>query len=155
MWVKAPPSVVWSALHDPHWARTIQRELRLGPAIGAWPGAGSIRPATLQLGLLREPASVESLEARPEARFRIRLVADDLSSEWTWSFEPIAGGTRVVHQVTVDADSALVVSGWTRLLAGLGRESIGGTVEAHLRGLKHAAEATASDVRRVRPGTAD
>jgi hypothetical protein len=57
--------------------------------------------------------------------------------------------------VTVEADSALVVSRWTRWLAGLGRESIGGTVEPHLRGLKHAAEAAASDVRRVRPGTAD
>ena len=155
VWVKAPPSVVWAALHDPHAARTIQRELRLGPAIGAWPGAGSIRPATLQLGLLREPASIESLEARPESRFRYRLVADDLSSEWSWSFEPLAGGTRVVHLVAVDADSALLVSRWTRWLAGLGRESIGGTLEAHLRGLKHAAETAASDVLRVRPGTTD
>lgn len=154
VWVKAPPSVVWSALHDPHAARAIQRELRLGPAIGAWPGAGAIRPATLQLGLLREPASVESLEARPEARFRYRLVADDLSSEWTWSFEPLAGGTRVVHLVTVDADSAIVVSRWTRWLAGLGRESVGGTLEAHLRGLKHASEAAASEVRRGNPGVA-
>lgn len=155
VWVKAPPSVVWSVLHDGHWARTIQRELRLGPAIGAWPGAGAIRPATLQLGLLREPASIESLEARPEARFRYRLVADDLSSEWTWSLEPLAGGTRVVHLVTVDGASALVTSRWTRWLAGLGRESIGGTLEAHLRGLKHASEAAASEVRRARPGTAD
>ena len=61
----------------------------------------------------------------------------------------------MVHLVAVDADSALLVSRWTRWLAGLGRESIGGTLEAHLRGLKHAAETAAGDVLRVRPGTTD
>jgi hypothetical protein len=154
VWVKAPPSVVWTALHDPHAARAIHRELRLGPAIGAWPGAGAIRPATLRLGLLREPASVESLEARPATRFRYRLVADDLSSEWSWSFEPLAGGTRVVHIALVDPASALVTSRWTGWLAGPGRDRIGATLEAHLRGLKHVAEAAASETRRSRPGTA-
>ncbi|HYM82763.1 MAG TPA: hypothetical protein VEY67_01255, partial [Candidatus Dormibacteraeota bacterium] len=53
VWVRASPAIVWATLHDPHHARSIQRELRLGPAIGAWPGAGAIRPATLRLGLLR------------------------------------------------------------------------------------------------------
>jgi Polyketide cyclase / dehydrase and lipid transport len=153
VWIRAAPSVVWTSLHDPRAARTIQRELRLGPAIGAWPGAGSFRPATLQLGLLREPASIESLEARPEARFRYRLVSDDLSSEWTWTFESLAGGTRVVHVAAVEPSSPVVASRWTQWLARLGRDRLGGVVEAHLRGLKHVAEAAAPDARgRGRPG---
>ncbi len=152
VWVKAPPDVVWAALHDPHAARAVQHELRLGPPIGAWPGAGSIRPATLRLGVLREPASIESLEARPAARFRYRLVSDDLSSEWSWALEPLAGGTRVVHVATIDPASALVAARWTGWLAGLGRDALGATVEAHLRGLKHAAESAAAETRhRGRP----
>ncbi|HYM83958.1 MAG TPA: hypothetical protein VEY67_07400, partial [Candidatus Dormibacteraeota bacterium] len=110
--------------------------------------------ATLRLGLLREPASIESLEARPDARFRYRLVSDDLVTEWTWSFEPLAGGTRVVHVAVVDPSSTILGSRWTRWLAGLGRDLVGGIAESHLRGLKHAAEA-AADPRHRRPPPLD
>ena len=48
-------------------------ELRLGPAAPPWPAAATTRSARARLGLLREDARVESLEARPESRFRLRV----------------------------------------------------------------------------------
>lgn len=143
VYIKAPPSTVWAALHDARNAEAVHGELRLGPATGAWPAAGSVRSARLRLGVLRETATVESLEARPGARFRYRLVADDLSSEWSWSFQPLAGGTRVVHAAAVQPGSPIASARWTGWLAGFGRDVLAGTVEAHLRGLKSVSEAPA------------
>ncbi len=142
VYVQATPAVVWAALHDARNLPAIYRELRLGPAEGAWPAAGAVRQARLRLGMLREPATVESLEARPSVRFRYRLVAADLASEWSWLLEPRAGGTRVVHAATVHPTSALAADRWTSWLAGLGRDAVAAAVESHLGGLKACAETT-------------
>jgi hypothetical protein len=136
VYVDAAPAAVWAVLHDPRFARTIFPELRLGPPTGAWPAAGATRSGTLRLGMLREPALVESLEARPAARFRYRLSAGALEAEWTWSLEARSGGTIVVHAV-----SGEVADRWSGFLAGLGGDPLARATEAHLRGLKVAAEA--------------
>ena len=53
--------------------RPLLPELHLGPAEPAWPAAATTRSARARLGLLRETARVESLEARPESIFRVRV----------------------------------------------------------------------------------
>lgn len=135
IYVAASPSVVWAALHDPHSSGSVFSDLRLGPAAGAWPAAGSTRPARLRLGMLREPVTVESLEARPASRFSYRVTGESIATEWVWLLEEHAGGTRVVHVATGGVDDR-----WAGLLAGLGGDPLARTVEAHLRGLKAAAE---------------
>ena len=87
------------------------------------------------MGLLREKARIESLEARPEAVFRLRVTGSGFDSEWTWRLEPVAGGTRVIHGATFDP-----VDRWTVILVRLGRASLASRVEAHLRALKERAE---------------
>ena len=66
----------------------------------------------------------------------MRMQGDGFSGELTWSFEPVAGGTRVVHAATFDPSDRLV-----GLLVRLGRESLAGRVEHHLAALKERAEA--------------
>jgi hypothetical protein len=85
--------------------------------------------------MLRETARVESLEARPESTFRMRITASGFESEWWWRLEPVAGGTRVVHAVAFEANDR-----WADLLVRLGGRSLQSRVEAHLRALKERAE---------------
>lgn len=138
IYVSAPPAVVWTALHDPHSVGSVLSDLRLGPATGAWPAAGATRPARLRIGMLREPVTVESLEARPATSFAYRVIGESIATEWIWTLEDHAGGTRVIHVATGGVDDR-----WAGLLAGLGGDPLERTVEAHLRGLKTAAEALA------------
>src|SRR4051812_8263910 len=144
VFVHAAPRTVWAALHEPGNLEAIFPELRFGPATPAWPAAATTRPARARLGLLREAATVESLEARPATSFRIRVTASGFRSEWSWRLEPTAGGTRVVHAATLDP-----LDRWAGLLMRVGYQSLGGRVETHLRILKERAEA--SELRAGRP----
>ena len=138
VFVMAPPRVVWGALHDPANTTRLFPELRLGPAEPAWPAAATVRHGRAHLGLLRTPALAESLEARPQTRFRMRVWGEaGFDSEWSWHLEPLAGGTRVVHVATFESTDR--VAGW---LLRLGRESLASRVEAHLRDLKACAESS-------------
>jgi hypothetical protein len=136
VFVHATPRVVWATLHDPALIGALFPELMLGPAAPAWPAAATTRSAQARLGLLRDVARVESLEARPEARFRVRVTASGFDSEWAWRLEPVAGGTRVIHAATFEPFDR-----WTGILVRLGRASLASRVEAHLRVLKERAEA--------------
>jgi carbon monoxide dehydrogenase subunit G len=147
VFVKAPPRAVWAALHDPANLGTLFPELALGPADPAWPAAAAVQSGTARLGLLREDATVESLEARPLASFRFRVTGRAFASEWRWRLEPRAGGTRVVHDaILVPGDR---IADW---LIRLGRGSLAERVEAHLRALKDVAEAGWDDDVDVRRG---
>ena len=139
VFVNAPPRVVWCALHDAANTSRLFPELRLGPAEPAWPAAATVRHGRVRLGLLRADALAESLEARPQARFRLRVSAAEFDSEWSWHLEPIAGGTRVVHVASFESTDR--VAGW---LLRLGRESLASRVEEHLRALKACAEGSAT-----------
>ena len=102
VFVHATPRTVWATLHDPAATSALFPELRLGPAAPPWPAAATTRSARARLGLLREDARVESLEARPDSRFRLRVTASGFDSEWSWRLEPVAGGTRVIHAATFE-----------------------------------------------------
>ena len=150
VFVHATPRTVWATLHDPAATGVLFPELRLGPAAPAWPAAATTRSARAQLGLLREVARVESLEARPEARFRLRITASGFDSEWSWRLEPVAGGTRVIHAATFEPFDR-----WTGILVRLSRASLASRVEAHLSVLKERAEAaqrTSNQATRVDSG---
>ncbi len=136
VFVHASPRTVWATLHDPAATGALFPELRLGPAAPAWPAAATTRSAWAHLGLLRDAARVESLEARPDARFRLRVTASGFDSQWSWRLEPLAGGTRVIHGATFEPFDR-----WTGILVRLGRASLASRVEAHLRVLKERAEA--------------
>ncbi|MFL5709733.1 MAG: SRPBCC family protein [Chloroflexota bacterium] len=136
VFVHASPREVWATLHDPALTTVMFPELRLGPAAPPWPAAATTRSAKARLGLLRDAARVESLEARPESRFRVRVTGSGFDSEWSWRLEPVAGGTRVIHAATFEPFDR-----WTGILVRLGRASLATRVEAHLRVLKERAEA--------------
>ena len=136
VFVDAPPRTVWATLHDPAATAALFPELNLGPAAPTWPAAATTRSARARLGLLRDVARVESLEARPEARFRLRVTTSGFDSEWSWRLEPVAGGTRVIHGATFEPFDR-----WTGILVRLGRASLASRVEVHLRVLKERAEA--------------
>jgi carbon monoxide dehydrogenase subunit G len=136
VFVHATPREVWATLHDPALTGVLFPELRLGPAAPPWPAAATTRSANARLGLLRDAARVESLEARPESRFRVRVTGSGFDSEWSWRLEPVAGGTRVIHAATFEPFDR-----WTGILVRLGRASLASRVEAHLRVLKERAEA--------------
>ena len=138
VFVQASPRVVWATLHDPGATQTLFPELRLGPAVPSWPAAATTRTARAQVGLLRESARVESLEARPESVFRMRVSATGFDSEWSWRLEPVAGGTRVIHAATFEP-----IDRWAGILVRLGRRSLAARVEAHLRALKERSERSA------------
>lgn len=139
VFVRASPRAVWATLHDAGAATAIHPDLRLGPAEPTWPAASTTRSAEIRIGLLRDRARVESLEVRPDALFRFRIIGQGFMSEWSWRLEPVAGGTRVVHSATFDA-----VDRWTEVLVRLGRSSLSARVEHHLRGLKEQAERAAT-----------
>jgi carbon monoxide dehydrogenase subunit G len=138
VFVKAPPRIVWATLHDPAAMAALFPEVRLGPTLPAWPAAATTRPAWARVGLLRDTAWVESLEARPESSFRVRVTGTGFDSEWSWRLEPVAGGTRVIHAATFEPFDR-----WTGILVRLGRASLATRVETHLRELKLRAEVAA------------
>ncbi len=135
VFVHAAPRTVWATLHDPAATTGLFPELHFGPAAPTWPAAAATRSARARLGLLRDLARVESLEARPDARFRLRVTASGFDSEWSWRLEPVAGGTRVIHAATFEPFDR-----WTGILVRFGRASLASRVEAHLRVLKERAE---------------
>jgi len=136
VFVNASPRVVWATLHDPANAGALFPQLRLDPPSPDWPAAAATRGARTRLGLLRDAARVESLEARPQSSFALRVTGAGFSGEFRWWFEPVAGGTRVVHAATFEPYDR-----WAGLLIWLGRESLASRVENHLRALKERAEA--------------
>lgn len=136
LYVKASPRVVWAALHDPANAAALFPQLRLDPPTPDWPAAAAMRGARPRLGLLRDKASVESLEARPQSTFRVRVEGEGFRGELSWWLEPVAGGTRVVHAATFEPRDR-----WAGFLVRLGRESLASRVEHHLTALKERAEA--------------
>jgi hypothetical protein len=140
VFVHAAPRTVWATLHDPAATRALFPELHLEPAGPTWPAAATTRAARTRLGLLRDLARVESLEARPDARFRLRVTASGFDSLWSWRLEPVSGGTRVIHAATFEPFDR-----WTGILVRLGRASLASRVEAHLRTLKERAEAAERD----------
>jgi hypothetical protein len=135
-YIQADPRAVWATLHDPAAQDVLYPELRLGPAAPSWPAAGATRPARLRLGLLRTSIRIESLEARPEGRYRTVAVGDGVRLERAWTLEPGAGGgTRV------SAQADLITTGrWAGALIRLGRGSAATLIEANLRILKEMAE---------------
>ncbi|HET7167862.1 MAG TPA: SRPBCC family protein [Candidatus Limnocylindrales bacterium] len=139
VFMQASPRTVWAVLHDPAASAALFPELRLGPAAPSWPAAATTRTASTRLGLLREAARVESLEARPESVFRLRVTGSGFESEWSWRLEPVAGGTRVIHAASFEP-----VDRWTVILVRLGRRSLEARVEAHLRALKERSERSSS-----------
>lgn len=135
VYVKAAPRDVWSTLHDTALDRELFAELTMDAPPPSWPAAGSIRAGEIRLGLLRTAVHVESLEARPERAFRLAILADGFSIEWSWQMERLAGGTRVIHGGSFETSDR-----WTGVLVRLGRESVGNLAEEHLRALKARAE---------------
>ena len=140
VYVRASPRRVWATLHDPKQIDALFPELTIGPADPSWPAAGSARAGEAHLGLLRTAVRIESLEARPLTAFRIVVVAASFAIELAWRMEPLAGGTRVIHEGTFETTDR-----WAGVLVRLGRESIGAITEAHLRALKERAETAAGE----------
>ena len=136
VFVQAAPRTVWADAPRPIGHR--------GHLPGASAGSARRRPgrprpprarARTRLGLLREIVRVESLEARPEATFRLRVTGSGFESEWNWRLEPVAGGTRVIHAAMFEP-----IDRWTSILVRFGRASLASRVETHLRALKERAE---------------
>jgi carbon monoxide dehydrogenase subunit G len=134
--VNASPRIVWATLHDPANARALFPQLRLEEPAPDWPAAASMRLAETRVGLLRDSARVESLEARPQSSFAIRVMGAGFSGEFRWWFEPLAGGTRVVHEATFDPHDR-----WAGFLMKVGGGTLATRVEHHLRTLKERSEA--------------
>jgi carbon monoxide dehydrogenase subunit G len=140
VYVRASPRRVWATLHDPDLVRALFAELSVGPADPSWPAAGSLRTGEAHLGLLRTAVRIESIEARPLTAFGIVVAASSFAIEWGWRMEPLAGGTRVIHNGAFETTDR-----WAGVLVRLGRESIGAIAEAHLRALKARAEQGAGE----------
>jgi hypothetical protein len=135
-YVKAEPRAVWATLHDPAAQDVLYPEMSLGQPASSWPAAGATRPARLRLGLLRTSVRLESLEARPETRFRTILVGDGIRLERSWLLEPGAGGgTRIIARAEL-----WMVGRSVAVLVRLGRGSAATIVETNLRILKEMAE---------------
>ena len=138
VWVNASPRRVWTTLHDESTERRLFAELTLRAGDPSWPAAGSARQGEVHLGLLRTAVNVESLEARPDTAFGITVFAPEFEIGWSWRLEPLAGGTRVIHDGWFETSDR-----WAGVLVRLGRESIGQLADNHLRVLKELAETTA------------
>jgi Polyketide cyclase / dehydrase and lipid transport len=139
LFVDAPPASVWLALHDPGRVSDQDAILALDPAGPDWPAAGARRSAHLRLGPLPIGAQVESLEARPERRFRVGILGSTIVGERRWEVAPAAGGTRVACAVHLEGRSRI-----GRAVLRLERRAIGPRLEAELAALKRIAE-TAPD----------
>jgi hypothetical protein len=137
LFVDAPPAAVWLALHDPARAPGTNVILALDPAGPDWPAAGARRTGRLRLGPLPLGAQIESLEARPERRFRVGIAGSAIVGERRWELAPAAGGTRVACAVHLEGRSRL-----GRALLRLERRAIGPRLEEELAALKRIAEAS-------------
>jgi hypothetical protein len=137
LFVDAPPAAVWLALHDPVRAADSDAILVLDPAGPDWPAAGARRTARLRLGPLPIGAEVESLEARPERRFRIGILGPAIVGERRWELAPAAGGTRVACAIHLEGRTRI-----GRAVLRLERRALGPRLEAELATLKRVAEAT-------------
>ena len=135
LFVDAPPAAVWLVLHDPTRAAAIDGLLDLDPAGPDWPAAGARRTAHLRLGPLPISAQVESLEARPERRFRFGIAGSAIVGERRWELAPAAGGTRVVCAVHLQGRSRI-----GRAVLRLERRALGPRLEAEMATLKRVAE---------------
>jgi uncharacterized protein YndB with AHSA1/START domain len=140
VYIRASPRRVWATLHDPDLVQALFAELTVGSADPSWPAAGSSRIGEAHLGLLRTAVRIESVEARPLTAFGIVVAASSFAIGWDWRMEPLAGGTRVIHQGAFETTDR-----WAGVLVRLGRESIGAIAEAHLRALKERAEQGAGE----------
>lgn len=136
VFIQATPRTVWTTLHDPAGLDALFPEVAYGPAAPSWPAAGTTRTGRARFGLLREQSRTESLEARPDTVFRMRVTGSGFHSEWSWRLEPVAGGTRVLHAGLLEPADR-----WAAVLVRLGRATLEARVEAHLRALKDRAEA--------------
>ncbi len=136
LFVDASPAAVWLALHDPDRAPGTDAILVLDPAGPDWPAAGARRTAHLRLGPMPIRAEVESLEARPQRRFRVGILGSAIVGERRWELAPAAGGTRVACAVHLEGRSRL-----GRVVLRLERRALGPRLEAELAALKHVAEA--------------
>jgi Polyketide cyclase / dehydrase and lipid transport len=137
-WVKASPRRVWTTLLDESTVHRLLAELTLRAGDPSWPAAGSTRQGEVHLGLLRTAVHVESLEARPDTAFGLAVVAPEFEIGWSWRLEPLAGGTRIIHDGWFETRDR-----WAGVLVRLGRESIGQLADTHLRALKELAETSA------------
>lgn len=135
LFVDAPPAAVWLALHDPARAGALDVLVALGPAGPDWPAAGARRTGRLRLGPLPLGAEVESLEARPERRFRVGIAGSAVVGERRWEMAPAAGGTRVASAVHLEGRSRI-----GRAVLRFERRAIGPCLEAELAALKRLAE---------------
>ncbi len=136
VFVQATPRVVWTTLHDPATLAATFPEFEFGPVVPSWPAAATTLSGRARLGLLREQARAESLEARPGTLFRMLVIGSGFRSEWTWKLEAVAGGTRVLHSGLLETADR-----WATILVRVGRTTLADRVEAHLRALKDHAEA--------------
>jgi carbon monoxide dehydrogenase subunit G len=135
LFVDAPPATVWLALHDPAGVAALDNLLALDPAGPDWPAAGARRRGRLRLGPLTLETELESLEARPQRRFRVGIFGASVVGERRWELAPAAGGTRVACAVHLEGRSRI-----GRAILRLERGAIGSRVEAELVALKRAAE---------------
>jgi hypothetical protein len=136
LFVDAPPAAVWLALHDPAPAAGSDALLVLDPAGPDWPAAGARRTGRLRLGPVPLGTQLESLEARPQLRFRVGITGAAVVGERRWELVPAAGGTRVACAVHLEGRSRL-----GRALLRLERRAVAARLEAELAALKRTAEA--------------
>ena len=138
LFVNAPPDVVWAALHDPACPTWRDVRLHLDPAGPDWPAAGARRHASFRVGPVVVGTTLESLEARPARRFRVRIVGGVITGERRWELAPAAGGTRVAGAIHLEGQSRV-----GRAVLRLGRSRIAPRLEAGLAALKERAEEAA------------
>jgi hypothetical protein len=83
-------------------------------------------------------ADLESLEARPQRRFRVGITGTAIVGERRWELAPAAGGTRVASAVHLEGRSR-----FGRAVLRLERRALGPRLEAELAALKRVAETSA------------
>lgn len=137
LFVDAPPAAVWFALHDPARSSATDLLLTFDPAGPDWPAAGARRHGRLRLGPVSIGAELESLEARPQRRFRVGITGSTIAGERRWEMAPAAGGTRVACAVYLEGRSR-----YGRAILRLERRALGPRIEAELAALKRVAETT-------------
>jgi hypothetical protein len=137
LFVDASPAAVWLALHDAARGPGADILLALDPAGPDWPAAGARRTGRLRLGPVPLGAEVESLEARPQRRFRVGITGSAIVGERRWELAPAAGGTRVACSVHLEGRSRI-----GRAILRLERRALGPRLEAELAALKSFAESS-------------
>jgi len=108
--------------------------LALDPAGPDWPAAGARRTGHLRLGPVPLGAELESLEARPERRFRVGIGGPAIVGERRWELAP--AGRRTAWPAPCISRVDLGSAGPSRLE----RRAIGPRLEAEMAALKRLAE---------------